>query len=154
MNNEFNYVTAEESKNYITLRPGEMYKASAFTRIPNEDGWDYVYYLAHPTNSEYVYVMTNDSIPNQVKIGMTRGTPEQRAKQLSTTGVPTPWKVEYAFECFHSDSLESELHHYFAAQRVADNREMFYVTVEKAKQVIEVLGQRYSISNFKTELND
>ena len=165
MKHDFHYVSPEESQYYIKLPVGKMHKADAFTLIPDKDGWDNVYYLAHSIIDssggtrplEYIYVLVNKSVPGMVKIGMTTLTPDQRAKQISSaTGVPTPWIPVFSFPCYRSDLLEEEIHEYFAAQRVNDHREMFSVDSYTAQQVIEQLGKRYSsmlhadsIVNFK-----
>ena len=147
------YVTPEESQFYIKLKPGQMDKADAFTRIPNEDGWDRVYYLANAfmdasggvRQIEYVYILINKSVPGMVKIGMTTNTPDERARQISAaTGVATPWIPVFSFKCYRSDLLEQEIHEYFAVERVNDHREMFAVDSYTAQKVIEVLGQKYS----------
>jgi hypothetical protein len=54
----------------------------------------------------YVYIMANSAMPGIVKIGSTKLTPEARARQLSTTGVPAPFQViaYYRFE----DELRAE----------------------------------------------
>ena len=45
---------------------------------------------------EYVYCMSNKSFSNDlVKIGWTTNKPTLRAQQLYTTGVPTPFKIEF-----------------------------------------------------------
>ena len=45
---------------------------------------------------QYVYVMSNSSFPDDVlKIGWTREHPNIRAKDLHTSGIPTPFTVEY-----------------------------------------------------------
>ena len=147
------YVTPDQSQYYIKLRPGQMSKADAFTRVPDGNGWDNVYYLANSVMDasggvrgvEYVYVLVNKSVPGMVKIGMTTSTPDERARQISAaTGVPTPWIPVYSFECYRSDLLEAEVHEYFAAQRVNEHREMFKIDSYTAQKAIEVLGQRYS----------
>ena len=146
------------SKNYIKLRPEQTSRATAFTLVPDGDGWDDVHYLAHPLidpsasprPTEYVYVLVNHSIPGMVKIGMTTLTPEERAHQISSaTGVPTPWIPVYSFKCFRSDLLESDVHDRLSAYRVNDNREMFAVTSEQARQVIEELGVKYASIDVK-----
>lgn len=147
------YITPEDSQYYIKLRPGQMHKADAFTRVPDKDGWDNVYYLANAIidasggvrNVEYIYVLVNKSVPGMVKIGMTKLTPDERARQISAaTGVATPWIPVFSFKCYRSDLLEAEVHEYFAAQRVNEYREMFAVDSYTAQKAIEVLGQRYS----------
>jgi len=153
MKHDFRYVTPEESQYYIKLPVGKMHKADAFTLIPDGNGWDNVYYLAHSIIDssggvrpiEYVYILVNKSVPGMCKIGMTTLTPDERAHQISSaTGVPTPWVPVYSFKCYRSDLLEEEIHEYFAAQRVNDKREMFEIDSYTAQKVIEVLGQKYS----------
>lgn len=154
---DFPYIPYDQcTKDYIMLGPGQIHKADAFTTITEDDGWDYVYYLTRRISSptlftitpEYIYVMTNKSIPNQVKIGLTTLTPQQRAKQLSNTSVATPWEVKFSFKCFRSRLLEAELHDYFKGNRVSDNREMFYLDVPTAMKAIKKLGKRYSFDKF------
>jgi len=166
------YVAPNESQYYIKLHPHQSHKADAFTRIPDGDGWDSVYYLAHAVmdssggvrKSEYVYVLINKSVPGMVKIGMTTKTVDERARQISAgTGVPTPWIPVYSFSCYRSDLLEEEVHEHFAVHRINAHREMFSIDSYTAQKVIEMLGQRYSsilhadsilINNFKTENNE
>ena len=148
-------VTPEEAQYYIQLPQNKFHKAEAFTLIPCGDGWEEVIYLASAfmdssggvRKPEYVYVLVNKSVPGMVKIGMTTNTPDERARQISAaTGVPTPWVPVYSFKCFRSDLLESEIHEYFDIHRVNSHREMFEVDSVTAQNVIEELGQRYSIS--------
>jgi len=151
------YVTPEESQYYIKLGPKQFRKADAFTRIPDGDGWDTVYYLANavmdPSGAvrptEYVYVLVNKSVPNMVKIGMTTNTPDERARQISAaTGVATPWIPVFSFNCYRSDLLEAEVHDHFAAHRVNTHREMFSVDSYTAQFAIENLGHKYSTALF------
>lgn len=44
-----------------------------------------------------VYVLTNPAMPGLVKIGMTGGSvADERVAQLYTSGVPFPFKLEFA----------------------------------------------------------
>jgi hypothetical protein len=147
------YVTPAESRYYIRLPYNKYKRADAFTRIPVEDGWEEIVYLAEAVvdasggvrKSEYVYVLVNKSVPNMVKIGMTTKTPDERARDISAaTGVPTPWIPIYSFSCYRSDLLEEEVHQYFQTQRVSGNREMFAVDSITAQNVIDELGYKYS----------
>jgi hypothetical protein len=146
-------VSVEESHYYIKLNPHQTRKADAFTLIPEEDGWERVIYLANavldPSGAvrapEYVYVLVNKSVPNMVKIGMTKLTPDERARQISAaTGVATPWIPVYSFQCYRSDLLETEVHYHLREYRVTKNREMFEVDSYTAQKVIEDLGYKYS----------
>lgn len=58
----------------------------------------------------YVYILINHSMPGLLKIGKTIRDCRVRARELSTTGVPTPFQV--AFELFSEDheALERTIH--------------------------------------------
>lgn len=47
-------------------------------------------------NPGWVYCLSNKGMPGIYKIGKTKRSPEERAKQLYTTGVPYPFKIEMA----------------------------------------------------------
>ena len=81
--------------------------------------------------SGFVYVMTNDSMPGLVKIGHTINTPHQRAEQLNTTGVPTPFRVEFAVLVKDPEGVEREIHDCFSDKRVNQSREFFAVDVHE-----------------------
>ena len=150
------YITLEESQYYIKLPTEKKHRADVYTYVPDNDGWEKVQYLANaildPSGAvrptEYVYVLVNKSVPNIVKIGMTKETPDKRAKQISAaTGIPTPWIPVYSLACYRSDLLEEEVHEYFKQYRVNRNREMFSIDSYTAQEVIERLGFKYTTSN-------
>jgi len=79
-----------------------------------------------------------------VKIGYTKLMPEERAKQVSTsTGVPTPFKVEFAFRCYEGEFLENEIHRYLDSYRISSNREFFGIGVNEAIEVVKEIGKKY-----------
>jgi hypothetical protein len=83
-------------------------------------------------------------MPDVVKIGYTKQTPEERAYQISSaTGVATPFKVEYAFKCHEGEFLEAEIHRHLDSCRVNTNREFFSIGIKEAKEVIEEIGKKY-----------
>jgi hypothetical protein len=88
----------------------------------------------------YVYFFTNPAMPGLVKIGITRSTPDERARQLSSgTAVPRDFKP-IAFQWFEDQMLlhaERELHAKYRQYRVP-NREFFEldVTEEQAQQAL------------------
>ena len=93
--------------------------------------------------TEVVYVLTNESIPGQVKIGFTKNLAEDRASQLFQTGVPTAFKVAYEFVCVDGMGLEQQVHKALDEYRVNNNREFFYVTVGKAiDTILEIAGEK------------
>lgn len=91
----------------------------------------------------YVYVFSNRSFKNCLKIGMTERSPYARAKELSNkTAVPTPFTVEFAVECSNPGLLEKAVHKRLRGLRIEKNREFFRVDIYKAVKVIkEGLGE-------------
>ena len=86
--------------------------------------------------SGYVYALTNPSMPGLVKIGCTQRDSRSRAREVFTTGVPTPFEV--AFEVFSEDheKLELQVHSQLEPFRVSQRREFFRYPL---KDVIELL---------------
>ncbi|MBG1267185.1 GIY-YIG nuclease family protein [Nostoc sp. WHI] len=95
----------------------------------------------------FVYVLINPSFPDQVKIGLTEQTSELRAKQLRTTGVPTPFIVVYDELVSECELVESKLHQRFAAYRVSSDREFFRIPVRDAVRALQEEAAIYKISD-------
>jgi hypothetical protein len=89
----------------------------------------------------YVYILTNQSIPEQLKIGMTTRDSRERARELSNTSVPTPFKVAFELFCEDCKLLESQLHHELADFRVSNNREFFRYPLDKAINLLQQLNE-------------
>ena len=133
---------------YFTLTP------STDPRYPAEEGWDDVTYYTNRSKSlkfepgtgkQYVYILSNETMPGIVKIGYTKNDPGVRAKQINAaTGVAMDFNVEWAYPCYNGIELEGEVHKYLDSFRVNKHREFFRMTVEEAKSVIERLGKRYN----------
>ena len=151
-------LTLEEAKQYVSCQDDfssdGIENASFFTLTPEEDGWEIVTYytprkinIYSNRNKEYdswVYVLSNPTLPNMLKIGYTRNHPEERAQQISSsTGVALPYKVEFAFHCFNGFDLEQQVHRKLKSYRVNNNREFFQMSLEEAKKTIEKFGERY-----------
>jgi len=148
-------LTEAEAENFIPANEDSLdYPTEYFTLTTTEDGWDVVKYFTgrHKINTRkesegkyWVYVLSNPTMPGLLKIGYTTNSPEDRASQISrSTGVPLPFKVEYAHKCHEGEFFEYEVHKALDAYRVNNDREFFKITLEEAKSVIETLGQRYS----------
>ncbi|WP_077927658.1 GIY-YIG nuclease family protein [Wohlfahrtiimonas populi] len=80
----------------------------------------------------YVYILVNSSMPGLIKIGRTLRDSRVRARELSSTGVPTSFQV--AFELFteHHEDLESKMHYELKDYRVNPVREFFRYPLDKA----------------------
>ena len=97
----------------------------------------------------YVYCLSNDSIPGLLKIGMTTRTPEERARELYTTGVAIPFKVEFSIKVDNPLKTEHQLHALFNEYRVK-SREFFQITPEDARsKIYEFLSNNTTILSSK-----
>lgn len=95
-----------------------------------------------PGFSGWVYILTNPAFPGLVKIGQTKHCPHKRARDLSGTGLPTPWVVAAAFQSRNHKARETEAHILLAKHREKQNREFFRLTVDEAKRAIsQILDQ-------------
>jgi predicted nucleic acid-binding Zn-ribbon protein len=99
----------------------------------------------------YVYILTNETFRygllrrKLIKIGKTNRDPNNRAKELSSsTGVPTPFKVEHSLPSDQPDELEREIHRRLDAYRSNKDREFFKYSVEKAIKLLEELNKGFS----------
>src|ERR1035438_2744591 len=93
-----------------------------------------------------VYLLLNPALPNLVKIGKTQGTAEERARQLSGTGVPASFVVVYKKDFNDCDSAERFVHTLLETRgyRVAANREFFEVPVPAAIEAILAAHAHFS----------
>ena len=152
-------ITIEQAKEFIPLKENygntEVDYAEYFTLTPSDmgDGWESVtYYTAKKKGiynkkgegDQWVYVLENETLPGLLKIGYTKLTPDERAKQISNaTGVPLPYKVAWAFRCFNGELLEGEVHHALSKYRVNNQREFFQISLEEAKNMINLIGNKF-----------
>lgn len=99
----------------------------------------------------FVYVLTNSSYPRLVKIGKTSRSPEQRATELSGTGVPTPFVVSYSIEVDDMDSFEQHLHDHFSEFRYNKDREFFEI---QSKTVVDKIIESAKLFTFSEGLDN
>ena len=89
----------------------------------------------------WVYCFSNPSMPGILKVGMTARTPEERAKELFTTAVPLPFKIEFAKRV--SDPLQKEmtLHDLLEkyTDRINSRREFFRVSQEEVRKLCDLM---------------
>ena len=88
----------------------------------------------------YVYILTNEYLPGLLKIGMTTRTPEDRAVEISKTGVPGKWYVHYYLFVPNCTKIEKSVHQALHTFRVDINREFFKVEMDYAINVINEHG--------------
>lgn len=85
----------------------------------------------------YLYILTNQSFNNLIKIGYTSKNPHVRAAELQSTGVPTPFYVFKYWEIQKGLETERDVHRLFSKYRHANNREFFKISPKKAETLIE-----------------
>ena len=87
----------------------------------------------------YVYILINSSMPGLIKVGHTIRDSRARARELHTTGVPTPFTL--AFEVLSDDctTFESRFHDTLDDFRVSTNREFFRYPLDRAISLLQEL---------------
>ena len=84
---------------------------------------------------QYVYVMSNPSFPEDIlKIGWTREHPYIRANDLHTSGIPTPFIVEFIIITSEGSKLEKQIHNHIKSHRVNSNREFFKISKDELSE--------------------
>jgi len=153
-------ITETEASKYIPLKENYgntgVENAAFFTITPSKRGigWENVTYYTEKKyglyadqgeGDQWIYILSNPSLPKEyLKIGYTKLTPEDRAIQISSaTGVPTPYKVEWAYKCFNGEVIERTVHHKLNPHRVNNRKEFFHISLEEAKEVITLIGNKF-----------
>jgi hypothetical protein len=89
-----------------------------------------------------------------LKVGMTERTPEERAKELFTTSVPLPFKIEFAKRVTDPKGKESSLHLLLEqyTDRVYPRREFFRVSPEEVRKFFELMdGEMWAETRVEEE---
>jgi hypothetical protein len=77
----------------------------------------------------FVYLLSNESMPDIYKIGFTYKSPMMRAIELSSnTSTPIEFNVIMYIEIENPKHYEKVLHEIFHKNRISDNREFFKFT--------------------------
>jgi len=88
-----------------------------------------------------VYILTNDSMPGIIKIGLTeQESIEDRIKSLDNTSVPTPFRFYFAIETDNHKEIEKLVHNTFSDYRIRNNREFFEMDPERAVPALKISG--------------
>lgn len=96
----------------------------------------------------FVYVLSNEAMPNLYKIGYTTGSPLGRAVELSRpTGVPTLFDLVCYGEMLNPQEFEKELHLKYDKHRSNKFREFFHIGINdvmKLKDYIQEESETYT----------
>ena len=93
-------------------------------------------------SNSYIYCLSNDAMPGIVKIGEmhTEGrSPEDRIRELYTTGVPLPFTIEFAKKVANPAEAEARIHAFISDKRVNPRREFFKVTPEYVRRLFDLI---------------
>ncbi len=82
----------------------------------------------------WVYIATNEAMPDIVKVGYTDRHPNQRASEFNQTGVPYNYVVAYAAKVAEPRKLEKQAHD--ALHECKERKEWFRCSVVKAQAII------------------
>ena len=94
----------------------------------------------------HVYALINSYMPDLIKIGITTGTVDDRARGISAvTGVPGQFEILHSIFVSNCRAAESDIHQRFGAagKRVNDRREFFAVTPNEVFEVFAEISARY-----------
>jgi hypothetical protein len=85
----------------------------------------------------YVYILTNEAMPGLLKIGKTTRNVDQRASELTHTGIPFPFDVAESVFSPDCSELERWMHEALADCRVNLQREFFLCGLNKARELLQ-----------------
>lgn len=88
-------------------------------------------------------------MPNLIKVGKTTKHPSKRMSELHSTGVPTPFELEFSVMVEDCGFSEMAAHKALSHYRVAGNREFFKISVKKAIELILPVIGSYKIHDIK-----
>jgi len=94
----------------------------------------------------YVYILVNPSMPGLIKVGRTLRDSRMRARELSSTGVPTPFQVAFEIFAEQHETLEARVHIELTDFRVNAAREFFRYPLDKAIALLLQLAEPIQIS--------
>ncbi|MDB9750984.1 GIY-YIG nuclease family protein [Candidatus Pelagibacter ubique] len=95
------------------------------------------------TSKGYIYILENDEMPGLYKVGWTERSADERAKELSGTGLPTPYKVAYSKSTNLTADIEKTIHKNLDYCRLRSNREFFKADFSEIKKVVDGTLKEY-----------
>ncbi len=102
---------------------------------------------------EYIYILSNPSMQGLIKIGKTTISPDKRMSELHSTGVPTPFVLEFSAEVEDCTASEKSAHLALQEYRVSKHREFFRISVHDALLLILPKIGDYEIHKFSSTHN-
>ena len=88
--------------------------------------------------SGYIYILSNPSMPDILKIGKTERDPDERISELSNvSAIPSTFNLEYKVFVPDCHSAEKSIHEALKAMRVSERREFFDISVSEAIDIVK-----------------
>lgn len=88
-----------------------------------------------------VYILTNEAMPDWIKIGISDGRLNDRILELDNTSVPLPFSLFYAAQVADYRKVERILHQAFDDYRPRKKREFFFkLDPNKVKVILEAFA--------------
>jgi hypothetical protein len=75
-------------------------------------------------------------MPGLIKVGKTTTHPSQRMAELHSTGVPTPFELEFSAIVDNCEKREKAAHRALGKFRIKSNREFFKIQIKSALEII------------------
>lgn len=100
----------------------------------------------------FIYVMFMPELPHCLKIGQTTREPGLRAKELSGTSTPVPFRILMQWRVNDLSAAEAAAHNALREKRVASNREFFHVTGPEAIEQVGAAIRPYLHTQLDTAL--
>jgi hypothetical protein len=91
--------------------------------------------------SKIIYLLTNPSMPDLVKIGRTSDL-EERMRSLYNSSIPVPFECFYACEVDDEIEAERRIHNAFDDNRVNPKREFFRINAERIREVLKLIEKK------------
>lgn len=87
---------------------------------------------------EIIYLLTNPSLPDLVKVGRTSNL-QERMRSLYNSSTPVPFECFYACEVDDAEEVEKRIHNAFVNNRVNPKREFFRINPECIREVLKLI---------------
>ena len=100
----------------------------------------------------YIYVMFSPELPHCLKVGQTTREPGVRAKELSGTSTPVPFRILMQWRVSDVAAAESAAHHGLREKRVASNREFFHISGPEAIDQVGAAIRPYLLTELDASL--
>lgn len=122
--------------------------STVWSHIYGQDVEEGIKLLQSQTKGQYVYILTNISQPDIVKIGKAVN-PQKRIKQINNAGVVVEWELKWALPVSNDYLVERLVHEDLSGLRVGSHqgsaREFFTISYEEAKEKILYLAKDFIV---------